>query len=153
MSRKSKGQIELYTHHPFLPTLVRNLTRLGMRVCATYLIESQFMEDKYKFFRLVPPPPFRLTTRPDPRPTAASSQPCPRWSISKSPGSTSCPRWTSSPRTQKTQAAGVMGSGCGKISHGACSCAHPIYALHGAHAAQAWYLCSVRSEPCADFDS
>ncbi|KDQ64836.1 hypothetical protein JAAARDRAFT_118725 [Jaapia argillacea MUCL 33604] len=44
------GQIELYTHHTFLPTLVRNLSRLGMRVCATYLLESQFMEDKYKFF-------------------------------------------------------------------------------------------------------
>ncbi|PPQ77290.1 hypothetical protein CVT25_010872 [Psilocybe cyanescens] len=44
------GQIELYTHHPFLPTLVQNLTRLGVRVCATYLIESQFMEDRYKFF-------------------------------------------------------------------------------------------------------
>ncbi|RXW25316.1 hypothetical protein EST38_g556 [Candolleomyces aberdarensis] len=44
------GQIELYTHHPFLPTLVHNLQRLGIRVCATYLIESQFMEDKYKFF-------------------------------------------------------------------------------------------------------
>lgn len=45
------GQIELYTHHPFLPTLVRNLSRMGIRTCATYLIESQFMEDKYKFFR------------------------------------------------------------------------------------------------------
>lgn len=44
------GQIELYTHHPFLPTLVRNLTRMGIRVSATYLIESQFMEDRYKFF-------------------------------------------------------------------------------------------------------
>ncbi|KIY73691.1 hypothetical protein CYLTODRAFT_416720 [Cylindrobasidium torrendii FP15055 ss-10] len=44
------GQIELYTHHPFLPTLVKNLSRLGIRTCATYLIESQFMEDKYKFF-------------------------------------------------------------------------------------------------------
>ncbi|EIW61728.1 uncharacterized protein TRAVEDRAFT_163219 [Trametes versicolor FP-101664 SS1] len=44
------GQIELYTHHPFLPTLVRHLQRLGIRTCATYLIESQFMEDKYKFF-------------------------------------------------------------------------------------------------------
>ncbi|KAF5331690.1 hypothetical protein D9611_007743 [Ephemerocybe angulata] len=44
------GQIELYTHHPFLPTLVQNLQRLNIRVCATYLIESQFMEDKYKFF-------------------------------------------------------------------------------------------------------
>ncbi|KIY51576.1 hypothetical protein FISHEDRAFT_36715 [Fistulina hepatica ATCC 64428] len=44
------GQIELYTHHPFLPTLVQNLQRLGIRTCAVYLIESQFMEDKYKFF-------------------------------------------------------------------------------------------------------
>ncbi|THH33782.1 hypothetical protein EUX98_g423 [Antrodiella citrinella] len=44
------GQIELYTHHPFLPTLVKQLSRMGLRVCATYLVESQFMEDKYKFF-------------------------------------------------------------------------------------------------------
>ena len=51
---KMIGQIELYTHHPFLPTLVRHLQRLGIRTCAVYLIESQFMEDKYKFFRLVP---------------------------------------------------------------------------------------------------
>ena len=47
------GQIELYTHHPFLPTLVRNLQRLGMRTSAVYLLDSQFMEDKYKFFRCV----------------------------------------------------------------------------------------------------
>ncbi len=47
------GQIELYTHHPFLPTLVRQLSRLGLRTCATYLIDSQFMEDKYKFFRCI----------------------------------------------------------------------------------------------------
>ena len=47
------GQIELYTHHPFLPTLVKNLQRLGMRTSAVYLLESQFMEDKYKFFRCV----------------------------------------------------------------------------------------------------
>lgn len=44
------GQIELYTHHPFLPTLVQHLNRMGIRTCATYLIESQFMEDRYKFF-------------------------------------------------------------------------------------------------------
>ncbi|EKM80352.1 hypothetical protein AGABI1DRAFT_113547 [Agaricus bisporus var. burnettii JB137-S8] len=44
------GQIELYTHHPFLPTLVKNLQRLSIRTCAVYLIDSQFMEDKYKFF-------------------------------------------------------------------------------------------------------
>lgn len=51
MAYNELGQIELYTHHPFLPTLVRNLQRLGLRTCGTYLIESQFMEDKYKFFR------------------------------------------------------------------------------------------------------
>jgi hypothetical protein len=45
------GQIELYTHHPFIPKLAQELSRLGLRTCATYLIESQFMEDKYKFFR------------------------------------------------------------------------------------------------------
>ena len=45
------GQIELYTHHRFFPTLVSNLNRLGIRTCAVYLLESQFMEDKYKFFR------------------------------------------------------------------------------------------------------
>ena len=47
------GQIELYTHHPFLPTLVKHLNRQGIRTCAAYLLESQFMEDKYKFFRSV----------------------------------------------------------------------------------------------------
>ena len=47
------GQIELYTHYNVFPTLVANLNRLGVRTCATYLIESQFMEDKYKFFRYV----------------------------------------------------------------------------------------------------
>jgi len=44
------GQIELYTHHPFLPTLVQNLSRMGIRTSAVYLLESQFMEDRYKFF-------------------------------------------------------------------------------------------------------
>ncbi|KZW03971.1 ATP-binding protein Fet5 [Exidia glandulosa HHB12029] len=44
------GQIELYTHHPLLPQFASHLSRLGVRTCVTYLIESQFMEDKYKFF-------------------------------------------------------------------------------------------------------
>jgi hypothetical protein len=44
------GQIELYTHHPFLPALVQNLSRMGIRTSAVYLLESQFMEDRYKFF-------------------------------------------------------------------------------------------------------
>jgi len=44
------GQIELYTHHPFLPSLVSHLSRMGIRTCAAYLLESQFIEDRYKFF-------------------------------------------------------------------------------------------------------
>lgn len=82
------GQIELYTHHPFLPIFVRHLQRLGIRTCAVYLIESQFMEDKYKFFRCVSRP--RDEVFPVHSPlfhfTAAYSQPCPQWSISKSRG-------------------------------------------------------------------
>ncbi|KAG8929868.1 ATP binding protein [Tulasnella sp. 418] len=44
------GQIELYTHHPILPALLNHLQRQGIRTCAVYLLESQFMEDKYKYF-------------------------------------------------------------------------------------------------------
>ena len=54
-SSRTPGQIELYTHHPFLPTLARNLQRMGIRTCAVYLLESQFMEDRYKFFRYLVP--------------------------------------------------------------------------------------------------
>lgn len=45
------GQIELYTHIPLLPRLVSHLQqKCDFRVCSTYLLESQFMEDKSKFF-------------------------------------------------------------------------------------------------------
>lgn len=45
------GQIELYTHIPLLPRLANYLsTNLNFRVSATYLIDSQFMQDKTKFF-------------------------------------------------------------------------------------------------------
>ncbi|RSH81714.1 ATP binding protein [Apiotrichum porosum] len=45
------GQIELYTHIPLLPQLAQFLqTRLGFRTSAVYLVESQFMQDKAKFF-------------------------------------------------------------------------------------------------------
>jgi len=44
------GQIELYTHHPLFPSLISHLSQLGLRTCAVYLLDSQFMEDKYKFF-------------------------------------------------------------------------------------------------------
>lgn len=46
------GQIELYTHIPILPTLVRHLTRgsLNINLCAAYLLESTFIVDRPKFF-------------------------------------------------------------------------------------------------------
>ena len=47
------GQIELYTHIPILPTLVKHLTRTGslnVNLCATYLLESSFVVDRAKFF-------------------------------------------------------------------------------------------------------
>lgn len=47
------GQIELYTHIPIVPTLVKHLTRIGalnVNLCATYLLESTFVIDRAKFF-------------------------------------------------------------------------------------------------------
>ena len=47
------GQIELYTHVPIVPALVRHLTRggaLDINLCATYLLESTFVMDRAKFF-------------------------------------------------------------------------------------------------------
>ncbi|KAI2626217.1 GPN-loop GTPase 3 like protein [Xylaria nigripes] len=47
------GQIELYTHVPILPALVRFLTRSGsldIRLCAAYLLEANFIVDRAKFF-------------------------------------------------------------------------------------------------------
>ncbi|KAK8869596.1 hypothetical protein IAR55_000163 [Kwoniella newhampshirensis] len=45
------GQIELYTHIPLLPRLASYLsTNLNFRTSAVYLIDSQFMQDKSKFF-------------------------------------------------------------------------------------------------------
>jgi len=47
------GQIELYTHIPVVPTLVRHLTRTGalnVNLCATYLLESTFVIDRAKYF-------------------------------------------------------------------------------------------------------
>lgn len=47
------GQIELYTHVPILPSLVKFLTRAGsldIRLCATYLLEATFVVDRAKFF-------------------------------------------------------------------------------------------------------
>ena len=47
------GQIELYTHIPIVPALVKHLTRggaLNINLCATYLLESTFVIDRAKYF-------------------------------------------------------------------------------------------------------
>lgn len=47
------GQIELYTHIPILPALVRFLGQPGaldIRLCAAYLLEATFVVDRAKFF-------------------------------------------------------------------------------------------------------
>jgi GTPase SAR1 family protein len=47
------GQIELYTHVPILPQLVKFLSRSGaldIRLCAAYLLEATFVVDRAKFF-------------------------------------------------------------------------------------------------------
>jgi hypothetical protein len=47
------GQIELYTHIPIVPALVKHLTRSGalnVNLCATYLLESTFVVDRAKYF-------------------------------------------------------------------------------------------------------
>ncbi|OIW35464.1 GPN-loop GTPase 3 like protein [Coniochaeta ligniaria NRRL 30616] len=47
------GQIELYTHIPILPALVKFLSRPGsldIRLCAAYLLEATFIVDRAKFF-------------------------------------------------------------------------------------------------------
>lgn len=47
------GQIELYTHIPILPALVKHLTTSGsldIHLCAAYLLEATFVVDRAKFF-------------------------------------------------------------------------------------------------------
>ena len=47
------GQIELYTHIPLLPELIKYLSRMGplnINLCAAYLLEATFVVDKAKFF-------------------------------------------------------------------------------------------------------
>ncbi|KJY00248.1 ATP binding protein [Zymoseptoria brevis] len=46
------GQIELYTHVPIIPQLLKQLTRgsLNINMCAAYLLESSFIVDRAKFF-------------------------------------------------------------------------------------------------------
>lgn len=45
------GQIELYTHFPIMSRLINLLQQqFNFRICACYLLESQFMDDKAKYF-------------------------------------------------------------------------------------------------------
>lgn len=45
------GQIELYTHFPVLPAIVRHLqNHLNFNLCAVYLLEASFVVDTSKFF-------------------------------------------------------------------------------------------------------
>jgi len=46
------GQIELYTHVPIVPALVKHLSRgsLNVQLCAAYLLEATFVVDRAKFF-------------------------------------------------------------------------------------------------------
>lgn len=46
------GQIELYTHVPIVPKLIKELRggSLNVSMCAAYLLESSFIVDRAKFF-------------------------------------------------------------------------------------------------------
>ena len=46
------GQIELYTHVPIVPQLIKHLNKgsLNISMCAAYLLESTFIVDRAKFF-------------------------------------------------------------------------------------------------------
>jgi len=47
------GQIELYTHVPVVPALIKFLTQAGamdMRLCAAYLLDATFVVDRAKYF-------------------------------------------------------------------------------------------------------
>ncbi|KAI9298187.1 GPN-loop GTPase 3 [Neoconidiobolus thromboides FSU 785] len=44
------GQIELYTHFPIMSKLCEMLQKWNFKICGIYLLESQFVEDKSKFF-------------------------------------------------------------------------------------------------------
>ncbi|CAG8521878.1 9782_t:CDS:10 [Diversispora eburnea] len=43
-------QIELYTHFPIMRRICECLQRLNFRICGVYLLESQFIVDKAKYF-------------------------------------------------------------------------------------------------------
>lgn len=44
------GQIEIYTHFDIMPRIMEFFLRADYRVCAVYLMESQWLDDPAKFF-------------------------------------------------------------------------------------------------------
>ncbi|KAJ3615952.1 hypothetical protein Zmor_012168 [Zophobas morio] len=44
------GQIELYSHSTIVREIVEHLERMDFRICAVYLLDSQFIQDPSKFF-------------------------------------------------------------------------------------------------------
>uniref|UniRef100_A0A8C5P680 GPN-loop GTPase 2 n=1 Tax=Leptobrachium leishanense TaxID=445787 RepID=A0A8C5P680_9ANUR len=47
------GQVELYTHHPALPSILRRLGEWGLRLCAVHLVDSHYCTDPAKFISVL----------------------------------------------------------------------------------------------------
>ncbi|XP_063300510.1 GPN-loop GTPase 2 [Pelobates fuscus] len=47
------GQVELYTHHPALPSILRRLGECGLRLCAVHLVDSHYCTDPAKFISVL----------------------------------------------------------------------------------------------------
>ncbi|KAE8623908.1 hypothetical protein XENTR_v10005774 [Xenopus tropicalis] len=47
------GQVELYTHHPALPDVLRRLGAWGLRLCAVHLVDSHYCTDPAKFISVL----------------------------------------------------------------------------------------------------
>jgi len=43
------GQIELYSHIPVMPILIKQLEKMGYRICVLYLLDCNFIGDSSKF--------------------------------------------------------------------------------------------------------
>ncbi|XP_063810781.1 GPN-loop GTPase 2 isoform X2 [Pseudophryne corroboree] len=47
------GQVELYTHHPALPKILKQLETWGLRLCAVHLVDSHYCTDPAKFISVL----------------------------------------------------------------------------------------------------
>ncbi|KAM8977426.1 GPN-loop GTPase 2 [Pelodytes ibericus] len=47
------GQVELYTHHPALPEILRRIGEWGLRLCAVHLVDSHYCTDPAKFISVL----------------------------------------------------------------------------------------------------